>query len=83
MISQLHNGPFGSCCKDLKDAMTVPPNSFFFVEKNNVFFLTIGYAQTDKGRGSFPRSSVGMQPVTLLRLDLTENAYGQKPLCDP
>ena len=26
---------FGSCCKDLKDAMTTPPNSFFRVEKDN------------------------------------------------
>lgn len=38
---------FGNCCKDLKDAMTTPPTSFFRIERNNVLFLTIGYMQTD------------------------------------
>ena len=58
MNSQVHKGPFGSCCKDLKDAMTFPPNSFFFVEKNNVLYLTVGYAQTDKGPGWFDQAVI-------------------------
>ena len=39
---------FGSCCKDLADAMTAPPQSLFRVEENNVLYLTIGYAQTEQ-----------------------------------
>lgn len=50
------NQPFGSCCRDLKDAMTAPPNSFFRVEDNGVLYLTIGYAQTDRGPGWFDQA---------------------------
>ncbi len=53
MKTALHNSLFGSCCKDLKDAMTVPSNPFFFVEDNDVLYLTVGYVQTEKGPGWF------------------------------
>jgi len=51
-----HNGPFGSCCKDLKDAMTKVPKSFFRVEDNGVLYLTVGYVQTDDGPGFFDQA---------------------------
>ena len=44
---------FGSCCKDLKDALNEPSNSFFRVEDNGVFYLTVGYVKTDQGPGWF------------------------------
>jgi hypothetical protein len=39
----------GSCCKDLKEALTTPPTPLFRVEENGVLFVTIGYASTKKG----------------------------------
>jgi hypothetical protein len=39
---------FGSCCKDLYEAMIVPPQTFFRIEENEVLYLTIGYTQTDE-----------------------------------
>jgi hypothetical protein len=47
---------FGSCCKDLKDAMNVPPNSFFRVEDNGILYLTIGYVPTEDGPGFFDQA---------------------------
>jgi hypothetical protein len=41
------------CCKDLSDAMTGPPQSFFRIEENGVLYLTIGYVQTSEGTGWF------------------------------
>jgi hypothetical protein len=55
---QIFKGPFGSCCKDLSDAMKIPPKSFFFVEKNNVFYLTVGYAPTESGPGWFDQAVI-------------------------
>ncbi len=49
---------FGSCCKDLKDAMTSPPNSFFRVEENGVLYLTIGYIATQPGPGWFDQAVI-------------------------
>jgi hypothetical protein len=40
---------FGSCCKDLGEAMTAPPQSFFRIEDNGVFYLTVGFAKTPEG----------------------------------
>ena len=57
-MSEMYKGSFGSCCKDLSDAMKQPPNSFFFVEKNNVLYLTVGYAQTEKGPGWFDQAVI-------------------------
>jgi hypothetical protein len=47
---------FGSCCKDLADAMKQPPTSFFRVEENGVLYLTVGYQQTDEGPGWFDQA---------------------------
>jgi hypothetical protein len=49
---------FGACCKDLKDAMTSPPNSFFRVEENGVLYLTVGYVQTRDGPGWFDQAVI-------------------------
>ncbi len=38
---------FGSCCKDFYEAMNSLSNSFFRVENDGAFFLTIGYIQSD------------------------------------
>lgn len=46
------------CCKDLADAMTGPPNSFFRVEDNNVLYLTVGYVQTPEGTGWFDQAVI-------------------------
>ena len=47
----IYDGPFGSCCKDLKDAMGVPAHSMFRAESNGVLYLTVGYADNPQGRG--------------------------------
>ena len=48
---------FGDCCKDLRDAFEQPPNSFFRVD-DEVLYLSIGYAQTDKGTGFFDQAVI-------------------------
>ncbi|MEP6904276.1 MAG: hypothetical protein ABJA66_21340 [Actinomycetota bacterium] len=35
----------------MQDAMTVPENSFFRIEENEVLFLTIGYTQIGQRTG--------------------------------
>lgn len=52
----MHNEQFGSCCKDLRDAMASPPISLFRVEDNGVLYLTIGYAQTPQGVAWFDQA---------------------------
>jgi hypothetical protein len=52
----MHAGPFGSCCADLREAMTQPPESFFRVEQNGVFYLTVGYVATADGPGFFDQA---------------------------
>ena len=47
---------FGECCKDLRDAMEKPPNSFFRVEENGVLFLTVGYMMTENGPAWFDQA---------------------------
>ncbi len=42
---------FGSCCKDLKDAMSIPQNSLFRVSEQGVLYLSVGYVQADEGLG--------------------------------
>lgn len=46
------------CCKDLDDAMTGPPNSFFRTEENGVLYLTVGYVQTSEGQGWFDQAVI-------------------------
>ena len=41
----------GSCCKELRDAMTVPPNSLFHVSEWGVLYLTVGYVEAEQGLG--------------------------------
>jgi hypothetical protein len=52
----IHNGPFGSCCGDLEDAMKTPPNSMFRVEENGVLYFTVGYVATEQGPGWFDQA---------------------------
>lgn len=54
----MSNQTFGSCCRDLKDAMTSPPNSFFRVEESGVLYLTIGYMPTDEGSAWFDQAVI-------------------------
>ncbi len=42
---------FGSCCDDLKHAMTVPPNPLFRISESGGLYLTVGYVQSDEGIG--------------------------------
>jgi hypothetical protein len=79
MKQTLHSGPFGTCCKDLKDAMESPPKSFFYVEKNKVLYLTVGYAQTKDGPGWFDQAVIfcpfcGSQLQT--KEDIAKKAHG-------
>lgn len=52
-MASINSGKFGSCCKDLADAMTLPPETFFRVADYGVLYLTVGYASTDEGPGFF------------------------------
>jgi len=52
----MHREQFGSCCKDLSDAMTSPSISLFRVEENGVLYLTVGYAQTPQGVAWFDQA---------------------------
>ena len=49
---------FGSCCKDLADAMNDVPNPLFHVEENGVLFLTVGYVMTENGPGWFDQAAL-------------------------
>ena len=57
-MSKIYKGKFGSCCKDLTEAMSTPPNSFFFVSENKVLFQTVGYVQTEQGPGWFDQAVI-------------------------
>jgi hypothetical protein len=48
--------PFGTCCKDLGDAMHAPPTSLLRVEENGVLYLAVGYAKTDRGIGWYDQA---------------------------
>ena len=56
MSDRVKTGSFGTCCKDLRDAMTKPPKSFLRVEENGVLYLTVGYVQTERGPGFFDQA---------------------------
>ena len=53
-----HQGSFGSCCKDLKDAMTTPTTSMFRVETNGVLYFSVGYVTTPQGNGWFDQAVI-------------------------
>jgi len=57
-MDNIHKGEFGSCCKDLSDAMNGLPNSFFFTEENGVLLLAVGYAETENGPGFFDQAVI-------------------------
>ncbi|MFL6621433.1 MAG: hypothetical protein ACJ8J7_13785 [Sulfurifustaceae bacterium] len=57
-MDQHHNGPFGSCCANLFTAMKEPPHAFFYVGKNDVFYLTVGYTRTEQGLGWFDHAVI-------------------------
>ena len=42
---------FGSCCKDLKDSLTIPQQKFFWADEQGVLYLTIGGVRTEQGVG--------------------------------
>jgi hypothetical protein len=46
---------FGSCCKDLSDAMHEPPTSFLRID-DGVLYLSIGYVQTEQGAGFYDQA---------------------------
>jgi len=52
------NKIFGSCCSDLSDAINQPPNSFYFVSDNGVFYTTVGFVQTEDGPGFFDQAII-------------------------
>jgi hypothetical protein len=54
----IYDGPFGSCCSELKDAMQSPPNSSFRVEENGVLYFTVGYVETEQGPGWFDQAVI-------------------------
>jgi len=41
----------GSCCKDLKDAMTMPQQKFLWTSEDDVLYLTVGNVETEQGTG--------------------------------
>ena len=49
---------FGSCCKDLHDAMNLPGNSLLRVEDTGVLYLTVGYVKTKEGIGWFDQAVI-------------------------
>jgi hypothetical protein len=53
-----YQGPFGSCCKDLKDAMTPPTTSMFRIESNGVLYFSVGYVTTPQGNGWFDQAVI-------------------------
>jgi len=42
---------FGTCCKELKDALSSPSISMFRVEEDGRLCLRVGYVEMDEGRG--------------------------------
>ena len=40
---------FGSCCNDLKDALTSVPQSSFWTDEHGILYLTVGRKQTSHG----------------------------------
>jgi hypothetical protein len=47
---------FGTCCKDLRAAMSEVPESFFRIEDNGVLYVSVGYVPTEHGPGFFDQA---------------------------
>lgn len=90
-MAELHLDKFGGCCKDLADAMIVPPKPFFRVEENGVLYLTIGYVPTDRGSGFYDQAVIfcpfcGKQLQTKEQIKAAVNAsreHGEESTAGP
>jgi hypothetical protein len=47
---------FGTCCDDLRVAVSEVPRSFFRTEENGVFYLAVGYMPTQDGPAFFDQA---------------------------
>ena len=47
---------FGTCCRNLRDALSEPSESFFRVDDNGVLYLSVGCIQTENGPGFFDQA---------------------------
>jgi hypothetical protein len=45
--------PFGSCCKALREALTLPHEKLLRVSDDGRLFLAVGYVMTEDGAGWF------------------------------
>jgi hypothetical protein len=43
--------PFGSCCRDLQDALEAPEKKLLKVGAEGILYLTVGTLRTDMGTG--------------------------------
>jgi hypothetical protein len=53
-----HQGEFGSCCKELRAALSDVPKSLFHVSPEGVFYLSVGVAETEEGVGWFDQAVI-------------------------
>lgn len=73
---------FGECCDDLRTAVREVPNSFFRVEEENgVFYLAVGYVQTDDGPGFFEQAVI-FCPFCGTQLQTLEEIAASEPRSD-
>ena len=49
---------FGTCCRDLKEAMAVKGTSTFQIADNGVLLLSVGYMETPQGYGWFDQAVI-------------------------
>ena len=47
---------FGTCCRDLAEAMQAPPNPLLRVEENGVLYLAVGFVTTEQGVGWYDQA---------------------------
>ena len=52
-LTNRHEGPFGSCCKSMRDALTQPPKPLFRIDEMGILCLSVGYVETEDGVGWF------------------------------
>ena len=48
-LAEIVSMEFGSCCKDLKDALTVVPQPSFWVDEHGILYLTVGRQASTHG----------------------------------
>jgi hypothetical protein len=49
---------FGSCCRDLRAALTEVPKSLFHVSPEGVLYVSVGMAETEDGVGWFDQAVI-------------------------